>query len=105
MIDKGLSSLRVRAGRKRLLAVHGNRFITHLVLASLPEQFLDERRPLPPDTQGKVSAVTKAAFDAAIAVADAVFPEAYLGSLFKNTARCQTLKKTIDLTPIKAAAA
>ncbi len=105
MIEKALASMKWRAGRKRLLTVHGNRFITHLVLVNLAPEVLDEQRGLPKDIEDRISKATKAAFDAVLAAVDKAFPDAYLGSLFKNAGKCLLLKGSVDQAAIAKAAA
>jgi hypothetical protein len=95
-IEKVLASLKTRTGRERLVAVHGNRFIEHMTILSLPNIYLDDRKALPNKWEQKVTVTVNMAFDATLAAMNKRFPEAYVGSVFKNGSKCQLLKDDIS---------
>jgi hypothetical protein len=66
-------------GRRRLLAVHGNRLIAHLVFATM-------------DTGVELPAHVESVYETLFNVVEELFPDAYLASLFKNLTKCQQLK-------------
>jgi hypothetical protein len=92
-VENELGALRTSAdGRGRLLAVHGNRFITHLVLGSLPKAFLEDQQALSPERVTEVRHLTKSVFETVLASLNRLYPDAYFGSLFKSAAKCQHVK-------------
>ncbi len=72
-------------GRSRLYAVHGNRFVAWLVLQDIP---VDPTR-FNPDT------ATLQCLEATIEEGNALFPDVYLASLFKNATKCRQLAECI----------
>lgn len=76
-------------GRKRLLSVHGNRFLSHLVLQRVDKETFDPYHNL--DT-AKIKLVTSEVLDKVADLLDKYYPDAYLATLFKNTSKCQSLK-------------
>lgn len=93
VVEQALAAKRAGAdGRKRLLAIHGNRFITHLVLSCVPHDFCSKHHSLTPPDDTMVKDVTGKVFDGVFALLNALYPDAYLASLFKNASKCQNLK-------------
>jgi len=91
-----VSSRKSGDGRRRLLAVHGNRFLTHLVLSSLPEGFKAAHHALSPEGQAQVQTLTDSVFEKALGVINTLFPDAYLAMLFKNAKKCAQLKDAFN---------
>ncbi len=83
-------------GRERLLAVHGNRFLTHLVLSSLQQEFREKHHALGPGEEIEVQQHTGAVFRKALRVINREFPDAYLAMLFKNAKKCFQLKDAFN---------
>ena len=79
-------------GREKLLAVHGNRLITHLVFQSLPTSFKSTPNRLNRDEGRAVIDKTKELFKKLFPVLDSEYPDAYLANLVKNTTKCQRVK-------------
>jgi hypothetical protein len=79
-------------GRKRLLAVHGNRFIAHLVMQCLPYLTVDQQRLLDKSETAHIGDLTEEIFDTVLWILNTSFPDAYLASLFKNASKCKFLK-------------
>jgi hypothetical protein len=82
--------------RDRMFTVHGNRFIAHQVFKHLPSGSFD----LPVvDVAGlskKVAPLTAAAVNHLIAVADGLYPDSYLASLFKNLSKCKRIDTSMQ---------
>jgi len=92
-IDQALATARTGAdGRKRLLAIHGNRFLTHLVLTCLQQDFATKHEPLTPEEEKAVKELTLKVFEEALTLLNKLYPDAYLASLFKNATKCQLAK-------------
>jgi len=83
-------------GKRRLLAVHGNRFLTHLVMQCMPAGWMSELSPLDEAGKDLVKENTRAVFDEFDSLIRQNYPDAYLASLFKNATRCQELKRLFD---------
>jgi hypothetical protein len=81
---------RAREGRAKAVAVHGNRLVAHLVFAELgPVAVRDED-----GWAGRLAAVpplTRHLLDRLTEQVEAMFPDSYLASLFKNTTKCRQL--------------
>lgn len=100
VVDTFLKRKEISAtGRKRLVLVHGNRFMLHMVLSELHSEanydssFLDveliEARTL--DICGKL-------WEKIYAAQEAKYPEAYPAYIYKNSGRIRTLKEAIRKT-------
>lgn len=82
----------LQAGRSRkeqLIAIHGNRFISHLVFQKLRNGARD--LPDPVGLEGRIRDLTRAMFDSAIRQVADHHPGAYPASLFKNATKCRQL--------------
>jgi hypothetical protein len=91
-----VSSRKSGDGRQRLVAVHGNRFVTHLVLSSLPQGFKAAHHALTPEDQDQVQALTASVFEKTMRAINTLFQDAYLAMLFKNAKKCDQLKYALD---------
>jgi hypothetical protein len=92
-VERQLAGLRsTLEGRDRLLSVHGNRFITHLVLTRLPAGFCTQANALIAREEKNVGELTHKTFKLVSDRANELFPDAYLASVFKNANKCQRLK-------------
>jgi hypothetical protein len=99
-VDQALATLRSSPdGRRRLLSVHGNRFVTHVLLACLPNGFSSKHQPLSPDEAKTVQDLTVKVFDEVLLRLNELYPDAYLASLFKNATKCQALKAKCSCPP------
>jgi hypothetical protein len=97
-IDVSLQAVRAEAeGRERLLAVHGNRFIAHLVIARMPKGMVGDHRPLSDLEGAQIRVSARRTLQAVFKKINELYPDAYLGSLFKNAAKCQGLKDNVEL--------
>ncbi len=96
-VEQLLVSKRTGAeGRKRLLAVHGNRFIAHAVFSRLQKAGPQPLQPLTTSDEAAVEAHAGTVYDESLDLINRLFPEAYLASLFKNASKCQQLKDGLD---------
>jgi hypothetical protein len=91
VVDEALKKRAGREGKDRLIAVHGNRFILHLVFASLnnydsvsPEDFGRVREKIPELTLDLLAKVTAAKEKQAI--------NSYPANFFKNATKCKELE-------------
>ena len=92
-VETSLATLRIdRQGRDRLLAVHGNRFIAHLVFQCLPSGVVQAQQPLEPAIRAQVNALTEAIYAQVLKILDEEYPDAYPANVFKNASRCQHVK-------------
>src|SRR5665213_2654422 len=80
-------------GKPRLIAIHGNRFILHLVFKEIGESILIDSS-IDVDEAIIPSRVTEALSDT-IASANELFPSAYPSNLFKNATKCKVLEGNI----------
>jgi hypothetical protein len=87
-----------------LLSVHANRFITHLVFASLAKPFVNDHSSLTGEERTTVQELTVAVFSGVLDLVNKHFPEAYLAILFKNATKCQQLKDAFKCPQPKGAA-
>lgn len=92
-VDK---TLRIRKsdsdGRRRLLAVHGNRFILHVAYSRLDAKMLKGSGTL------DLHVVTTAcgqAFEDVLRAVNSKYPDAYLANLFKNLEKCRAVASTV----------
>jgi hypothetical protein len=67
-----------QAGRDEQLAIHGNRFIEHILLRTRPKAV----------NEGEVSKIHCALKE----IIDATYPDCYLAVLFKNAKKCQVIR-------------
>ena len=83
-------------GRKRLLAVHGNRFLTHLVMEALSDDIVDGDASLEGGQEKLITGKAEAVYRAALKLLNDLYPDSYLGSLFKNASKCKHLKEQYE---------
>jgi hypothetical protein len=83
-------------GRRRLLAVHGNRLITHLVMNCLVAGIVDGSGALDGAAAKQLMDMTEKVFEAVLMSVNAEYGDAYLASVFKNAAKCKVLKEKFD---------
>jgi hypothetical protein len=79
-------------GRERLLTIHGNSFITHLVFHCLPASIASAQQPLSAKDEREVQDLSRKVFDSVFTIVEDEFSDAYLATLFKNNAKCQRIK-------------
>lgn len=87
-------------GVRRLIAVHGNRFILHMIFQILKEKYADFSRKYLDVTQrmsAEIQELNKWLIGEIIIVKDNLYPDAYPANLFKNAARCRALKDRLNV--------
>lgn len=89
-----------RQGRERMILVHGNRLILHLVYRLLDLSAFDDLASDIAAVMASLPAVTTKCSDAIIKQVQAIFPTAYTNSLFKNATKCKQIG-TACLTELK----
>jgi AIPR protein len=94
LVEEALKRQASREGKDRLIAVHGNRFVLHLVLQSMDnyegvsaEDFEDIKKRIPELTLEKLSKTTIAKEKLAVS--------SYPANFFKNTTKCKELAAAI----------
>lgn len=83
-----------RSGKEQLIAIHGNRFVLHLVFQHLRREPLKIANAAEFDEQ--VREVTRQALVATIHNVQEHYPSAYPANLFKNSSKCSDLVKKIQ---------
>ena|SRR5881394_1448764 len=76
-------------GRRRLLAVHRNRFLIHVVMRCLDDAFLKKSGKLDGTDSAVVKSASRKAFDDVLLIINGNYPDAYLANLFKNVKKCK----------------
>ena len=82
----------IQAGRSRkeqLIAIHGNRFVSHLVFQKLRNG--GKELPDPAGVGPRICELTRATLDLTIKLVGDQHPGAYPASLFKNASKCRLL--------------
>lgn len=93
-VEEALTSHRKDAdGRRRLLAVHGNRFITHLVMQCLEANAVDSHSEVSPSERESIVGLAEEVYSLVLELVNNHYPDAYLASLFKNASKCKHLKE------------
>ena len=94
IIDDELNRLErnTHDGRNRLLAIHGNRFIAHLIFDSFHRELSKQDLSLSYSFQRRVEEHTRKAYARLITAVNGLYPDSYLASLFKNGKKCQVIK-------------
>ena len=82
-------------GRDKGLAVHGNRFLSHIVFKRLSPEIADPGTFLPEDAARQILGLVDAALKELQAHTHSLFPQAYPATLFKNQRKLSQLAKTI----------
>lgn len=71
--------------------------LLNLVLSCLSGDFATKHQPVTPDEEKTVAKLTLKIFDSVLVLLNALYPNAYLASLFKNATKCQNVKKQFNL--------
>ena len=90
-IDSALHDERQKLdGRDKMIGVHGNRLIAHIVFQQLPPGVLSTGSDADfADALAGVPALVDNAYPATVQVIEEDYPTNYLASLFKNASRCK----------------
>jgi hypothetical protein len=96
LIDRALALHRSKlSGRDKGLVVHGNRFIAHIAFQRLPNDLLDPSKQLPQDAAKVAADIVAAVIPDLQAKANALYPQTYPATLFKNQQKLAKLAKEI----------
>ncbi|WP_437326297.1 AIPR family protein [Sorangium sp. So ce381] len=85
-------------GRKRLLVVHGNRFVAHTVMRTMPSDVLSGGAAL---DEAAVVKTTKKMVTDVLSIVNQLYADAYLANLFKNIEKCRQVASQLALPPTK----
>jgi hypothetical protein len=92
-VESELAQIKSRSdGRRRLLAVHGNRFLIHLVMQSLKPEAVRKPGKLDSTEASTLKEATGKAFLHVNTIVNSKYPDAYLANLFKNVEKCKIVE-------------
>lgn len=92
IIDSELRALQAGCSRKeQLIAIHGNRFVAHLVFQKIKTE--KDVLPDPSTIGGLIQDMTKEMLHRTIGIVAEQHASAYPASLFKNASKCRSLAK------------
>jgi hypothetical protein len=80
-----------RHGRERLIAVHSNRFILHIVYKSLPSSFFSSSSDLRPSQIKEIEEYTSNFLENVVSETNNLYPNSYPANIFRNIAKCQEI--------------
>lgn len=87
-------------GRNRLLAIHGNRFIAHLVFSLSGNELDEQDLELTDEYKKRIEKQTREVYVKLTNTVNDLYPDSYLASLFKNGRKCQLIKdKYLESSP------
>lgn len=92
IVETALSEFQRLNSRERLLAVHGNRFLAHLVFQSLNEELNTQSTSLSEEFKSEITETTKEIYRDILEIIGDQYPNSYLASLFKNQSKCEDIK-------------
>lgn len=94
IIDDELKRLghNIEDGRDRLLTIHGNRFVAHLVYDFCRSERAKQELDLSDSYKKQVEEQTRESYTKLATVVNSLYPDSYLASLFKNGKKCQIIK-------------
>ncbi len=78
-------------GRAKLISVHGNRFVLHLIFRSIGPDVLNDQSDIDEELTKLITGETETVVAAVIDAVGELFPSGYAGSLFKNQTKCKAL--------------
>lgn len=87
---------RKREGKERLITVHGNRFILHVVFRRVETSDFDDPALEFDKVKQSVSLLTPAVLTQVTKIALTHFPTAYPSNLFKNASKCKELAMKVN---------
>src|SRR5262249_36599571 len=85
----------VRPGREGMFAIHGNRFLAHQVFKRLKKDTVHDSEADLALLKREAEDLTITQLDRCTFVANTIFPDSYLASLFKNPNKCKDLDKSM----------
>ncbi|MGB7414029.1 MAG: AIPR family protein [Thermosynechococcaceae cyanobacterium] len=91
-IEEALAEFQKLEGKEKLLAVHGNRFLAHLVFQALTSDLDAENAQLSSEFKSEVIKTTHTTYYKALEIIGDQYPNSYLASLFKNQSKCSDIR-------------
>jgi hypothetical protein len=82
-------------GRDSGFLIHGNRFMAHMVFQRLPAALVNGSASLPSDIEAEIEKHVNEVYDDLMTHANAMYPQAYLATLFKNQTKLSAITKAI----------
>lgn len=96
-IDGHLQELKKNSeGRSRLVAIHGNRFIQHVVFNMMIKDIQTLDKTLEPEKCKLLLSLTDEAFNATCKIVENYYSDQYPASLFKNLSKCIDLRRRVQ---------
>lgn len=92
IVEAVLTGFQKLDGKERLLAVHGNRFLAHLVFQILKSDLEAQDTSLSDEFKSKITNTINAVYWEVLEIIEDQFPNSYLASLFKNQSKCADIK-------------
>ena len=80
-----------RDGRERLVAVHGNRFILHIIYKSLPSTFFSISSDLISSQINEIEDCTSNFLEKIVSETNNLYPNSYPANIFRNITKCQEI--------------
>jgi len=95
-VDTALAKQKAtRVGRDRMYAIHGNRFVAHMVYRDHPVETDAEYSELTEGQKQAIDAQVAAILDRMPPIVDRLYPDCYLASLFKNRTKCAVMEREL----------
>ena len=92
-VEKALSQYRNdEDGRRRLLSIHGNRFIAHMVMLIADSINVNSLQAINEQEEKDVISLTTDVYNQTLDIVNDEYPDGYLASLFKNITKCKHVK-------------
>ncbi len=96
IVESSINSERnSRKGRERMIVVHGNRLIAHLVFQTLDLSHIEDSNFEMTELNKAVLPITKKCVGVLVLQVERLFPSAYTNSLFKNATKCRELRDEV----------
>ena len=97
VVDMSLKELRgMLSGKHKLVAVHGNRLILHMVFNRIGNAALTSNDAEWPVMSNTVRVASESILDRVTEQVLSLYPSAYCGNLFKNASKCAEIKKIVE---------
>jgi hypothetical protein len=96
-VESSLTQLQTTLeARDRMYAIHGNRFILHMVFKSYPVEPDAEYAELSEDEKRQIAVEVQDLLTKVARVVDKLYPDSYLASLFKNQTKCREVESRLS---------
>lgn len=84
-----------RKYKEHLYVVHGNLFVTHVTFQLLPNELTENLEDLTEDNANLLIKVVRQVLDEVINCTQTLYPDTYLGNLFKNLKKTQAIREAV----------